>query len=67
MEQCVRKNIENRIEFRFLGAGGSAVGPMGIAIFALLCVVAIAVLAALIVKLGSVAPVINWMAWFRPP
>ncbi|MBN9544508.1 MAG: hypothetical protein J0I19_03480 [Alphaproteobacteria bacterium] len=60
----MREIIKNQIEFHFLGAGGSAVGPIGIAVFALLCFAVLAFMAIIIAKFGS-TPLIKWIMQLR--
>ena len=43
-------DFKNKIEFRFLGGGGTAVGPHAINVFALLCLAALIVLVIILLR-----------------
>jgi hypothetical protein len=50
MEQCVRNDPKDKIEFRFPGGGGVASGSHAINVFALLCIAALILLAVIALR-----------------
>jgi len=67
MEKCVRQNSENKIEFRFYGASGSASGPVAPWIFAVLIALAILAIVFLAAKVGGILFASAWVARIRGP
>jgi hypothetical protein len=67
MEQCVRNDPKDKIEFRFPCGGGVATGRFAITIFAIIRIATLVAITFIATKAGPVGAAVTWVARIRGP